>query len=107
MFAIVELFRAVAAFMIAPIFAHFAVTAEATGSKPAPRSRSGSASGWRSGAPRIGVALYALGGARPQTPDIERFLDGDGPAWYSPPLLARVHGVTDQVEPPPAARSDT
>jgi hypothetical protein len=36
------------------------------------------------------VALYALGGARPQTPDLERFLAGERPAWYSPPLLARV-----------------
>ena len=42
-FAIVELFRAVAAFMVAPIFAH-----------------------------------------------LDRFLGGKLPAWYSPPLLARV-----------------
>jgi hypothetical protein len=38
----------------------------------------------------VGVALYALGGARPQAPDLERFLGGERPAWYSPPLLARV-----------------
>jgi hypothetical protein len=37
-----------------------------------------------------GVALYALGGARPQTPDLDRFLAGESPAWYSPPLLAAV-----------------
>jgi hypothetical protein len=32
--------------------------------------------------------LYVLGGARPQTPDVDGFLDGEKPAWYSPPLLA-------------------
>ena len=38
----------------------------------------------------IGVALYVLGRARPQTPDLESFLAGEAPAWYSPPLLAGV-----------------
>jgi hypothetical protein len=36
------------------------------------------------------VLLYVLGRARPRTPDLERFMDGEGPAWYSPPLLAAV-----------------
>ena len=36
------------------------------------------------------VGLYALGRARPQKPNLERFMDGEGPAWYSPPLLARI-----------------
>jgi MFS family permease len=88
-FAIVELLRAVAAFMIAPIFAHLAVTVG--GSVDAGIS----IALWISlalavGGAAIGVAIYALGGARPQTPDIERFVDGEAPAWYSPPLLARV-----------------
>jgi MFS family permease len=88
-FAIVELMRAVAAFMIAPIFAHLATTVG--GSLDA---GTGTAL-WIglavaiSGAV-IGVALYALGGARPQTPDIDGFLAGRGAAWYSPPLLARL-----------------
>jgi hypothetical protein len=38
----------------------------------------------------IGVALYVLGGARPQKPDLDRFLAGEAPAWYSPPLLNAV-----------------
>ena len=50
-FAIVELLRAVAAFMIAPIFAHFAVTVGG-GLDPARKSCSGSASVSRSAAPR-------------------------------------------------------
>jgi hypothetical protein len=88
-FAIVELLRAVAAFMIAPIFVHFASTVGGsldTGTGIALWIGLGLAIGGAA----IGVALYALGGARPQTPDIEGFLEGKNPAWYSPPLLARV-----------------
>jgi hypothetical protein len=88
-FAIVELMRAVAAFMIAPIFAHFAATVGGgldTGTSDALWIGLGIALG---GAV-LGVTIYALGGARPQAPDIDRFLEGEAPAWYSPPLLARV-----------------
>jgi hypothetical protein len=88
-FAIVELMRAVAAFMIAPIFAHLAATVG--GNLDA---GTGTALwigfGLALGGAAIGVVIYALGGARPQTPDIEGFVAGDAPAWYSPPLLARV-----------------
>jgi MFS family permease len=88
-FAIVELLRAVAAFMIAPVFAHFAATV-------GPNLSSGTGTalwiglGLAVGGAAAAVALYALGGARPQTPDIEQFMDGDSPAWYSPPLLAAI-----------------
>jgi len=88
-FAIVELLRAVAAFMIAPVFAHFAATVggnESTGTGIVLWIGLGIAI---SGA-AAGVLLYALGGARPQTPNLQRFMDGEGPAWYSPPLLAAV-----------------
>ena len=54
-FAIVELLRAVAAFMIAPVFAHFAATVGGN-LEPEPRSRCGSASGSRSAARRSGSA---------------------------------------------------
>jgi Major Facilitator Superfamily len=88
-FAIVELLRAVAAFMIAPVFAHFAATVAGS-----TRAGTGIALwiglGLAIGGATIGVLLYVLGGARPQTPDLEGFMDGDGPAWYSPPLLARI-----------------
>jgi hypothetical protein len=88
-FAIVELMRAVAAFMIAPIFAHFAATVG--GSLDA---GTGDALwigfGIALGGAALGVAIYALGGARPQTPDIESFVAGECPAWYSPPLLAKL-----------------
>ena len=93
-FAIVELLRAVAAFMVAPIFVHLAAT---TG---------GSLEGGTSialwiglalalGGAALGVAIYAFSGARPQAANLERFLQGIIPAWDSPPLLARLRsGVT-------------
>ena len=102
-FAIVELMRAVAAFMIAPIFAHFAATVSGnvdTGIGMALWIGLGLAV---AGAV-AGIAIYALGGARPQTPDLDRFLAGEAPAWYSPPLLARVRrGLTAA----PAATAST
>ena len=88
-FAIVELLRAVAAFMVAPVFAHFAAT---VGGNPTAGTEIVLWIGLGiavSGAVAA-VLLYALGGARARTPDLERFMDGDGPAWYSPPLLAAV-----------------
>ncbi|EIV94342.1 arabinose efflux permease family protein [Frankia sp. QA3] len=88
-FALVELLRAVAAFMIAPIFAHFAATVTGDlneGTNIALWIGLGLA---LAGA-AIGAAIYALSGARPQAPDVDTFLGALRPAWYSPPLLARV-----------------
>ena len=85
-FAIVELMRAVAAFMIAPIFAHFAATVGGNVTRG-----TGIALwiglGLALGGGALAVVIYLLGGARPQTPDMEAFLGGEGPGWYSPPLL--------------------
>jgi hypothetical protein len=81
--------RAVAAFLIAPIFAHFATNV---------------GGGLNDGVGIvlwIGFALAILGGvvpiliylgsgARPKTPDLEFFLAGEGPAYPSPPLFARL-----------------
>ena len=88
-FAIVELLRAVAAFMIAPVFAHFAATvggSQTAGTGIVLWIGLGIAI---SGAVTA-VLLYVLGGARARTPDLKRFMDGEGPAWYSPPLLEAV-----------------
>ena len=97
-FAIVELMRAVAAFLIAPIFAHFAVNASG---------------GFNHGVGIVlwigfalallggivPVVLYWLGGARPERPDIESFLAGEGPAYESPPLLARLRNLPGRGRP--------
>jgi hypothetical protein len=77
--------------LVAPVFAHFAVT---VGASPI----TGTAIvlwiglGIAIAGALAAIGLYALGGARPRTPDLARFMDGDGPAWYSPPLLAAVRG---------------
>lgn len=107
-FAIIELFRAVAAFMVAPILAHFAMTASTdltTGTGDVLWIGFGLAAG---GAV-FGVAIYLLSGARPQRPNLDEFLDGDEPAWYSPPLLARLRPglparATTTPSPVPAVR---
>jgi MFS family permease len=81
-FAIVELFRAVAAFMLAPLFVYFAATVGGgTG------IALWIAFGLAVGGAVIAVLLYLLGNARPQAPDLELFLSGEGAAWHSPPLL--------------------
>ncbi len=92
-FAIVELYRAVAAFMIAPIFAHFAVGRYGTG------VAMWVGLGLALGGAAVAVLLYALGRARPQTPELERFMAGEGPAWYSPPLLAALRTRPVPAEP--------
>jgi MFS family permease len=92
-FAIVELLRAVAAFMIAPILLHLAVTTGGSvraGSKTALWISFGIAV---AGA-LVGIALYALGRVRPAQPAVERWFAGQEPAWYSPPLLARIRRPT-------------
>jgi MFS family permease len=88
-FAIIELLRAVAAFLVAPVFVHFAVTVGGNST-----IGTGIALwiglGLAVGGAAVAVVVYALGAARPQTPDLGRFMDGEGAAWYSPPLLARL-----------------
>ncbi len=91
-FAIIELLRAVAAFMVAPILAHVAVAL------PGDLNAGTGVTLWIGlglsiGGALFGLAIYALSGARPQKPDLDEFLDGESPAWYSPPLLARLRGV--------------
>ncbi len=103
-FAIVELLRAVAAFMIAPVFAHFAATVGGsveTGTRYALWIGLALAVG---GAV-VGVALYAVGGARAQKADLDTFLAGLEPAWYSPPLLAKLRHIPTPTPVPVSAES--
>lgn len=102
-FAIIELLRAVAAFMIAPIFVHFAATAAGS-------LISGTAIalwiglGLALAGAVIAITVYVLGGARPQDPDIEGFLAGEKTGWYSPPLFSAVRErlpVSAAVQRPP------
>ncbi|UTI66285.1 MFS transporter [Paraconexibacter antarcticus] len=97
-FAIVELLRAVAAFMIAPVFAHFALT---VGGDPVTGTRIALwvGLGFAIAGTLLPLGIYLLGGARPQTPQLEEFVSGDEPAWYSPPLLAAWRGRGLRVRP--------
>jgi len=89
-FAIVELMRAVAAFMVAPIFAHFAMTVVPGNLDSGTGIALWIGLGIAVGGAILGVTIYALSGARPQKPDLDAFLQGLAPAWHSPPLLAGI-----------------
>jgi nucleotide-binding universal stress UspA family protein/MFS family permease len=90
--SILELFRAVAAFMVAPILAHFAVTLAGV-----PTAAMGTV--WwalfaiAAGGALIAVLLYLLGGVRPADPAVEAWMQGPEPAWYSAPLFAAIRGL--------------
>jgi MFS family permease len=98
-FAIVELLRAVAAFMIAPILLYVAQTVGSS-LNAGTTAALWIAFGLSAGGALAGVCLYALGRVRPPTPAFERWLAGEGPAWDSPPLLAAVRGPSPKVELP-------
>jgi nucleotide-binding universal stress UspA family protein/MFS family permease len=86
-FAILELLRAVAAFMIVPILLHFATTLTGLAT-PVMNTALWICFGLASGAALVGIGLYALGRVLPPTPALDRWMGGQEPAWYSPPLFA-------------------
>jgi nucleotide-binding universal stress UspA family protein/MFS family permease len=94
-FAILELFRAVAAFMIVPILLHFSTTLTGRAT-PAFNTALLVCFGLSVGAAIVGIALYLLGRVRPlpPAPALDRWMGGMEPAWDSPPLLAALrHGA--------------
>jgi MFS family permease len=97
-FAIVELLRAVAAFMMAPVFAHFAATV-GSGEFGGTGIALWIGAGLAVAGALLAVALYVLGGARPEAPDVDTFLAGSAPAYPWPPLLARLRGLTRRRVP--------
>jgi MFS family permease len=88
-FAILELMRAIAAFMIVPILLHFAISL-----KGVPTEAMSAALwvcfGLAAGGAVIGVLLYLLGGVKPPAPSVQRFLGSNEPGWESPRLLATI-----------------
>ena len=104
-FAIVELLRAVAAFMIAPVLSYLAVTVGSS------LSAGTTIALWicfgiSAGGAVAGVSLYALGRVRPPTPAFEGWLAGEGPGWDSPRLLAAVRGPSTEAVPPQRGADD-
>ena len=88
-FAILELLRAVAAFMIVPILLHFATTLTGLAT-PQLNTALWICFGLSVGAAIVGIGLYLLGRVRPPAPALERWMGGQEPAWDSPPLLAAI-----------------
>ncbi|MCW2935880.1 MAG: arabinose efflux permease family protein, partial [Actinomycetia bacterium] len=86
-YAILELLRAFAAFLIAPILLHFAVTLTGLPS-PAMSTALWICFGLSAGGAVVFVLLYLLGRVRPSAPALERWMGGQEPGWESPPLLA-------------------
>ncbi|HEX6457350.1 MAG TPA: MFS transporter [Thermoleophilaceae bacterium] len=95
-FALIELLRGVAAFMVGPILLHVAQTVGGN-----PRSGTKTAIWICLGIAVAGAAISALvvllGRARLQAPDLDTWLEGEGPAIDSPPLLAAVRGEREAV----------
>ena len=99
-FAIVELLRGIAAFMVAPVIMHFAAT---VGGNPHHGTRIALwiCLGLSAGGTLVAGALYALGRVRLQKPEVETWLDdGETPAWYSPPLLAAIRTDASPADEP-------
>ena len=106
-FAMIELLRGVAAFMVAPVLLHLAMTVDPTPAAGTPVAI-WVCFGLAAGGALVSGCVFLLGGARLQRPALERWERGDGPAWDSPPLAARIrHEVTVPIGPalgPPPAR---
>jgi hypothetical protein len=88
-FAILELMRAFAAFMIVPILVHFAVSMAGLPTE-AMRTTLWVCFGLAVGGTVVGVLIYVLGGTAPPAPSLDRFLGGSEPGWQSPPLFAAI-----------------
>ena len=89
-FAIIELVRAVAAFLIAPVLLYIASTV-GSDTDSGTRTALWICFGISVAGAVVGVALYVAGGVRhPPTPSVEAWMSGERPGWDSPPLLARL-----------------
>lgn len=95
-FAIIELMRAVAAFMIAPVLLYIAATV-GNDADSGTRTALWICLGISVAGGVVAVALYVAGGIRrPPAPSLDGWLSGERPGWDSPPLLARFRRGTEQ-----------
>ncbi|WP_239126680.1 MFS transporter [Asanoa siamensis] len=100
-FAIVELLRAVAAFMIAPILVYIATTVMSN-TVDGVRTALWICLGLSAAGALTGIALYWAARVKPPSPSMADWFGG-GTAWHSPPLLARFRHnarTPDQPEGP-------
>jgi MFS family permease len=87
-FALIELLRGFAAFLAGPLLLHMS---KSVGASPAAGIESAIwvAFGIALIGAVVAVAIWVAGRARLQVPDIETWLEGDGPAIETPPLPGR------------------
>lgn len=90
-FALIELLRGVAAFMVAPVLLHLSMTVARTPAAGTPIAIWVCCGLAGAGAILSGY-LVLLGRGRLQTPALERWEAGEGPAVHSPPLAAGIRG---------------
>ena len=90
-FALIELLRAVAAFVIAPILLHVAATATSSQSSGIQLSI-WICLGIAALGASVGAYVFGIGRARLERPRLEPWLEGEEPALESPPLAAAFRG---------------
>ena len=96
-FALIELLCGVTAFLVAPVLLYLATV---IGTSMAAGLRGGI---WiclamAAGGGLTAVAVFTVAGGRLQTPDLQRWGEGE-PAWDSPPLLRRARAAGRDAEP--------
>ncbi|MBM9503511.1 MFS transporter [Actinacidiphila acididurans] len=96
-FAIVELLRAVAAFMVAPILLHVAASV-GNGIDSGTRTALWVCLALSLAGALIGVGLYAAGRVRPPAPSVQGWMSGQEPGWFSPVLFSRFRPGVEQDE---------
>jgi MFS family permease len=90
-FALVELLRGAAAFLAGPLLLHLAMTVAPTPAAGIPTAI-WVCLGIAAGGGLFALYVLILGRARLQRPDLERWEQGEEPAWESPRVAARIRG---------------
>lgn len=90
-FAMIELMRAVTAFLVAPILVYLVSVLGAT-QRPGFTASLWICLGIAAAGFAGGTLLYTTGKRRLETPDLDRWLEGDTPAWSSPKLFDALGG---------------
>lgn len=103
-FALVELLRSEAAFLLAPVLLALATE---LGTPRGVRVGVEVATAAAAAGTAALVALYLLGGARPHAPELEGWLEGDSSAYHSPPLAARIRDHDEDAGAHPVPREET
>jgi hypothetical protein len=93
-FALIELLRAAAAFMTAPIILHLATTVNGGVKGHGINTALWVCIAIAAAGALVSGYIWVLGRAPLQRPDLERWEQGDEPAWESPPVAAGIRPGT-------------